>query len=103
MSVYDGIMQGLGEALEHTQGKRTLRATTIRLEPLKTYDGKAIRQIRHDLEMSQSIFACMMGVSPKTVEAWESGRNTPDGPARRLLSMIETDPKTPELYSIVAR
>ena len=103
MSVYDGIMQGLSEALEHTQGKRTLGAATIKIESLKTYDGKAIRQIRHDLDMSQSIFAGMMGVSPKTVEAWESGRNTPDGPARRLLSMIQADPKTPERYSIVVR
>ncbi len=32
-----------------------------------------------------------MGVSDKTVEAWEAGTNHPSGAASRLLSMIEKD------------
>ena len=39
--------------------------------------------------MTQKIFADYMGVSPKTVEAWESGINHPVGPACRLLSLLE--------------
>ena len=41
--------------------------------------------------MSQKIFASYMGVSDKTVEAWEAGTNHPSGSASRLLSMIEKD------------
>jgi len=33
-----------------------------------------------------------MGVSPKTVEAWESGRNKPEGASRRLLEVVQNDP-----------
>ena len=40
--------------------------------------------------MTQRVFANYMGVSPKTVEAWESGINHPVGPACRLLSLLES-------------
>ena len=46
------------------------------------------------LGVSQSVFAGLLGVSPKLVEAWESGRNTPDGPVRRLIELIERNPRT---------
>lgn len=36
-------------------------------------------------------FAGYMGVSDKTVEAWEAGTNHPSGSASRLLSMLEKD------------
>ena len=32
-----------------------------------------------------------MGVSDKTVEAWESGTNHPSGVASRILNMMEID------------
>ena len=53
--------------------------------------------------MTQVLFAGLMGVSPKTVEAWEAGRNMPDGPARRILSMLKTDPGLPQRFNIIAK
>ena len=103
MNVYEGIMQGLNEALEHAQGKKKLRTTVIHIEPVKTFECGEIRKLRVNLGMTQSMFAGVMGVSIKTVEAWECGRNKPDGAARRLLSLIESDPQIPEKYSIVIR
>lgn len=103
MSVYDGIMQGLNEALEHAQGKRQLRTATITVEPLKDFDRTEIKNIRSTLGVSQSIFASIMGVSAKTVEAWEGGRNKPDGAARRLLALIQDDPSITERYSLIIR
>lgn len=44
------------------------------------------------LKVSQAVFARLLGVSPKLVEAWESGRNTPAGPVRRLFELIERNP-----------
>ena len=38
--------------------------------------------------MTQAVFANYMGVSPKTVEAWELGRTHPTGPAYRLLDIL---------------
>ena len=42
--------------------------------------------------MTQATFAEAIGVSVKTVEAWEAGTNKPIGIARRFLSVIKTDP-----------
>jgi len=39
--------------------------------------------------MTQSLFANYMGVSSKTVEAWEKGTNHPTGAAYRLISILE--------------
>lgn len=103
MSVHDGIMKGLGEALEHAQGKIELRKQTLRIAPVRDYKAEDIKRIRNELGMTQAFFAGFMGVSPKTVEAWEAGRNMPDGPARRILAMLQADPSLPERYHIIIK
>ena len=45
--------------------------------------------------MSQKVFAGYLGVSEKAVEAWEAGRNRPEGAACRLLAMTHDDPAFP--------
>lgn len=95
MSFYEDVMQGLQEALEHAQGKRRLRTHiyhTPDIIPVKEFEPSEIREIRMSLGLTQVDFAGFMGVSAKTVEAWESGRNKPIGPARRMLSLVQNDP-----------
>lgn len=99
MSVYDGIMKGLEQALEHAEGKRALR-TTLVFEPIREYGPEEIRQLRRELGMTQTVFAGFLGVSPKTVEAWEAGRNRPEGPARRLFTMLQHNPELPDQFRI---
>ena len=57
---------------------------TYMILPVKEYSGKEIRDIRTKAGMTQSVFASYMGVSIKTVEAWEGGRTHPTGPVFRL-------------------
>ncbi len=49
------------------------------------------KAIRNKTGLSQKLFAGYMGVSDKTVEAWESGKNHPSGAASRILNMMEMD------------
>jgi len=49
--------------------------------------------MRHKFEMSLSVFAEVLGVSTKTVEAWESGFRKPSGAYARLLQIITHDPE----------
>ncbi len=103
MSVYESIMTGLNEAIEHSQGKRRLKSTTLTVQPLKVYAPQEIKAIRQSLGASQALFAGIMGVSVKTVEAWEAGRNQPEGSSRRLLSIFQSDPTTIERCAIATR
>ncbi len=48
-------------------------------------------QIRKSLSMTQRAFADILGVSCRTVEAWESGRSNPAPTARKLMYLIQED------------
>lgn len=60
-----------------------------------------IKAIRKKLGFTQTVFAAVIGVSTKTVEAWEKGTNQPIGPARRMISLIQFDPEILQSYHIV--
>ena len=79
------------EALEHAQGKRSLRTTTLRLPP-KPLNGRAVKRVRASLHASQAVFARYLNVSTKLVQAWEANRRTPDGPALVLLHIAARQP-----------
>ena len=103
MNVYESIMQGLSEAVEYEKGNLKANTPKISVAPLPEIQGTEVRNIRMSLEMTQVIFAQIMGVSVKTVEAWAGGRCEPNGTARRMLSMLKSDPKLPEKYNLLAR
>lgn len=88
---FEDIKKGLIEAIDYEKGKLSTKRKLLAIAPLKTYTSKEIKRIRNSTELSQVMFAKVMGVSNKTVEAWESGKNHPDGAATRLLSLIEQD------------
>ena len=91
-SVYESIMAGLNEALADAQSEKPiLNRHKVTVEPVKIFEADEVKKIRNSTGMSQKIFASYMGVSDKTVEAWEAGTNHPSGAASRLLSMIEND------------
>ena len=79
------------EALEHAQGKRSLRTTTLPLPP-KSLNGRAVKRVRAALRASQAVFARYLNVSTKLVQAWEADRRTPEGPALVLLHIAARQP-----------
>lgn len=88
-SLFDDLKQGLQEAIDYEKGQGEARVKTYMILPVKQYSGKEIREIRMKAGMTQGVFAAYMGVSPKTVEAWECGRTHPTGPVFRLLDILE--------------
>lgn len=57
------------------------------------YDARTVRALRQKLELTQRLFAALIGVSVELVEHWEQGRREPGTLARRLLDEIARDPK----------
>ncbi|MFR5152070.1 MAG: helix-turn-helix domain-containing protein [Ruminococcus sp.] len=85
-TLFDDLKQGLQEAPGRRKGRGTARiGKTYTIAPVKEYSSAEIWNIRMKAGMTQSVFAAYMGVSKKTVEAWEGGRTHPSGPAFRLL------------------
>lgn len=103
MSVFHKIKTGLEEAISYEQGQTEARTTKLSVVPVDRYDAAEIRAIRQSAGFTQVIFAQYMGVSVKTVEAWEAGRNHPEGAACRLLALTKADPQFPLKTGIVIR
>ncbi len=61
------------------------------VSPVQKYDSMRIRKVREAMNLSPMVFAEALGVSLKTVEAWEAGINIPKGPTARILQLLEKD------------
>ena len=91
-NVYNSIVTGLNEAIEDANSNQPiLKRHKVIVEPVKVYEADEVKKIRNSTGMSQKTFASQVGVSDKTVEAWEAGTNHPSGAASRILNMMEID------------
>ena len=80
------ILDGIKEIKRFKKGELKLNTRTLsEPSPAKT--------IRKKLRLSQSAFAGLMGVSPRTIQDWEQGRRKPQGPAKSLLRIAEQHPE----------
>jgi len=80
------ILEGIDEINNFKKGKVSLKTTELS-EPSKP------QVIRSKLELSQSAFAGLLGVSMRTLQDWEQGRRNPQGPAIALLRIAEQHPE----------
>jgi len=103
MTVGESLIESLKQAVDYEQGKKVegVRSRKISIAPLPHYSSSKIKEIRNKLGFSQSAFAYIIGVSKKTIEAWEAGKNDPQGPAQRMLMLMEKDHRFIEKYSLV--
>ena len=85
----------LEDALAYERGERKdLRVTRVAVpRPPKPMSKTQIARIRQQLNCSQAIFAMMLNISPKTVQAWEQGLRTPSDAALKLLSIAKKRPE----------
>lgn len=79
------ILDGIREVKEYKAGRKVLRVRSLKAP-------SSPKVIRQRLNLSQSAFAGLMGVSLRTVQDWEQGRRKPSGPAVALLRIAEQEP-----------
>ena len=102
-NLFDSIKTGLEEAIEFSKGNlKNVKVNHITISPLRKYNREDIKLMRTGKGMTQNIFAKALGVSVKTIEAWESGTSQPSGTASRLLELLERDSEIFERHTIVA-
>ncbi len=82
---FEKLVSSIKEAGEIKAGRKA---------PSRVFDIKPpeIRTVREKLNVSQSEFALMIGVSVRTLQNWEQGRRKPDGPAKALLRIASRNP-----------
>ena len=96
------IIQGLNEVQAHLQEKVKLRTTKIIVPDVKLFTADEIKDLRKNLGYSQVFFANILGVSSRTVEDWERGKNIPCGSSSRLLEVLQKAPDTIQRVGFVA-
>src|SRR5256885_16527634 len=80
----------LRNGLRGQPGKLTLK--TVEIPDPPAFDARSIHKLRNRLGLSQGIFAKLLGISRKLVEAWETGTRKPSPIACRLLDHIALIP-----------
>ena len=85
---FEQLVKGVREMKRHMAGEsvRGTRTTSI--------DEPDVRAIRKAADISQSQFARLIGVNLRTLQNWEQRRTRPTGPARALLKIVASDPKS---------
>ena len=101
MSIFEDIKQGLNEAIEYEKGNIKACKTVLQIADVDSFSASEIREIRKKTGLTQLCFAKYMGVSVKTVEAWESGKNHPEGSSCRLLTLTRSNPDFPRTSGII--
>jgi putative transcriptional regulator len=84
----DDIAQGLESAIAYVRGDRSAVREHVVKVPL--VDVKAVRK---RLGLTQREFAQRFSFSVRSVQNWEQGRRSPEGPARVLLTVIAREPR----------
>jgi putative transcriptional regulator len=89
------LMESAGQALEYERGERDgYRVTRVAVPKApQPMSSREIARIRKRLNYSQSIFARVLNVSTKTVQAWEQGVRVPSDAALKLLTIAKKHPE----------
>lgn len=85
--LFSNMEEGLEAALAHHRGE-DVPGLLVHERTLPDVDAA---EIRKSLSLTQRAFATILGVSYRTVEAWESGRSNPTPTARKLMYLIQED------------
>jgi putative transcriptional regulator len=90
-SYYEELKESLEDAIAFEKGDKARGRVTVLEIPISDFDARGVSRVREKAGLTQTALAKVLGVSSRTVEAWESGRNTPAGPSKKLLYLIDKD------------
>jgi len=101
-NVYKELIDELKEINETGIDHLRKRTRTYKpVSPIKEYQPHEIKAIREKKQFSQSYLGEYMGVSSKTIQAWEAGTNKPSGVALRIFQVLEKDPHVLDKYILL--
>lgn len=91
VNYFEELKEALTEAIAYERGDKTRCRVDVLEIPTPKYSATDIAALRKKAGLSQRALATALGVSPRTVESWEAGKNAPSGSSVKLLYLIEKD------------
>ncbi len=95
----DSVKKAIGETVQgmmnsgfktsFTEKELNSLGVTIPEVQLSTHQ---IKEIRETLNVSQTVFAKLLNVSPSSIRQWEQGKRKPTGSTRVLLDLLQRSP-----------
>lgn len=92
-SLFAELAAGLHDMKAHRERKITLKTARVTAPPMPRLREGEIRAVRERLGVSQTVFAYMLRVNPRTLQRWEQGQNTPNDQAVVLIKLVEGHPE----------
>jgi putative transcriptional regulator len=85
------LKRSMQQAVDYKNGDSAKVRIVVREKPTQKYTGDEVKRIRTELGLSQNGMALALGVSKRTIEAWEAGRISPRKATGRLLYLIDNN------------
>lgn len=90
--LFQQLVESVKEMRAVERGRRRPTRVT-RVEDLLGGDRPDVGALRARFGLSQAKFAALLGISVDTLQNWEQGRRSPEGPARVLLRVAAAHPE----------
>ena len=84
--LFDELMDSVRDMGRHMRGEAVAGAV------VREFPDPDVKAIRERTGLSQTRFAYLIGVKPKTLQNWEQGRRYPTGPAATLIRILDAHP-----------
>ena len=91
--LFGELMESLDQALRYSRGEKINARVTVLPAPPASMPREEIVKLRERFNCSQAIFARLLNVSVKTLQAWEQGLRTPSDAALKLLNIANKHPE----------
>lgn len=85
-NAFDDLLESVRDMGRHMRGEAVPGAR------VREFPDPDVKAIRERTGLSQTRFAYLIGVKPKTLQNWEQRRVRPAGPARALLRIVAANP-----------
>ena len=90
-AIGETVQDMLNSGIKTSFTKRELDSLGIKIPEIQltTYQIKAIRE---QMNLSQTVFAMLLNVSPSSIRHWEQGKRKPTGSTKVLLELLGKSP-----------
>lgn len=93
------LEESVSQINQYAEGNtENVEVVTYKLHDLPQIDLYTVKKLRKELEATQKTFGDVLGVSTRTVEAWEVGRSISNGSATRLMQLMLNNPAIKQTF-----